>query len=384
MGTIRFVPAAVGAAVLLFAGPAAAAEVDVVARGLDNPRHVSVGAGGAVYVAEAGRGGPRVEGASCFDSAEGPSCVGATGAVTRVRGAGGGNPRARRVVTGLASFAPETGANAIGPHGIVAESGVIVVTNGGPTAPERAGAVVPRWQLAQENRVAARFGQVLWYRARGGTLRRLGVIADPYAFEAANNPDVTAGNALVDSNPVDVAVDGARIVIADAGGNSLLRTRVLSTVPELLTLFPNRPEAAPDGTTIPMNAVPTAVVMRGNAYYVSQLTGFPFPPLGAWIWRVNRRTGAARAMHKGKFTNIMDLAVDNQGRLLVLEIDHDSLLGPGTDGALFRVDGSSVRRLDSPGQLTAPGGLDVARDGTIYISNRATEAGTGQLLRFRP
>ena len=89
-------------------------------------------------------------------------------------------------------------------------------------------------------------------------------------------------------------------------------------------------------------------------------------------------------MLKDKFTNIMDLALDRRGRLLVLEIDHDSLLGPGTDGALFRVDGSSVRRLDTAGQLTAPGGLDVARDGTIYISNRATEAGTGQLLRFRP
>ena len=384
MGTIRFVPAAVGAAVLLSAGPAAAAEVDVVARGLDNPRHVAVDARGDVYVAEAGRGGPRVEGASCFDSAEGPSCVGATGAVTRVRGAGGGDPQARRVVTGLASFAPESGANAIGPHGIVAAGAGIVVTNGGPTAPERDGDVVPRWQLAQESRVSSRFGQVLAFRAGGGTNRGLRVIADPYAFEAANNPDAKAGNELVDSNPVDVAVDRGRLLIADAGANSLLRTRLTSTVPQLLTLFPNRPEAAPDGTTIPMNAVPTAVVVRGNAYYVSQLTGFPFPRLGAWIWRVNRRTGAATAMLKDKFTNIMDLALDRRGRLLVLEIDHDSLLGPGTDGALYRVDGSSVRRLDTAGQLTAPGGLDVARDGTIYISNRATEAGTGQLLRFRP
>jgi hypothetical protein len=380
---MRFVPAAVGAAVLLSAGPAVAAEVDVVARGLDNPRHVAVDARGDIYVAEAGRGGPPGTGASCFLSAEGPSCVGATGAVTRVRAAGAGF-RARRVVTGLASFAPENGGNAIGPHGIVAAGPRVIVTNGGPTAVTREDVELARWQLAQENRVSARFGQVLRFRAGSGTNRGLRVIADPYAFEAANNPDARVGNALVDANPVDVAVDAGRLVIADAGANSLLRTRRDSTVPELLTLFPNRPEPAPDGTVIPMNAVPTAVVMRGDAYYVSQLTGFPFPVEGAWIWRVDRRTGTARAMLKGNFTNIIDLALDRRGRLLVLEIDHDSLLRPGTDGALFRVDGSSVRRLDTPGQLTAPGGVDVARDGTIYISNRATQAGEGQLLRFRP
>jgi hypothetical protein len=385
MRSVRVLPLAVAAGALLAAPPALAANVDVVATGLDNPRHVTVDGTGDVYVAEAGRGGPPGAGASCCDSAEGPACGGATGAVTRVRGAAGRNPHQARVVTGLASFAPESGDSAIGPHGITDAGRRIIVTNGGPTAPLRTGVVVPRFTLAQENPVSRRFGRVFRFRAGKGVNRDLKAVADPYALEAADNPDGLVGNPLVDSNPVDVAVDRGRLVIADAGANSLLRTDPDSSLLDVVALFENRPTPSPfGGPDIPMNAVPTGVVVSGSSYYVSQLTGFPFPTLGAWIFKVDRRTGASTPILPGHFTNIMDLAIDRRGRLLVLEIDHDSLLGPGTDGALFRVTGDDVERLDTPGQLTTPGGLDVGPGGAIYISNKATSAGEGELLRFTP
>jgi hypothetical protein len=385
MRSVRVLPLAAAAGALLAASPSLAADVDVVATGLDNPRHVTVDGTGDVYVAEAGRGGPPGAGASCFDSPEGFACVGATGAVTRVRGAAGRRPNQARVVTGLASFAPESGDNAIGPHGITDAGRRIVVTNGGPTAPLREGVVVPRYVLAQENPVARRLGKVFRFRAGKGVNRDLKAIADPYALEAADNPDLLVGNPAVDANPVDVAIDRGRLVIADAGGNSLVRSDPDSSLLDVVTLFENRPTPNPfGGPDIPMNAVPTGVVVSGNTYYVSQLTGFPFPTLGAWIFKVDRRTGATTPILPGNFTNVIDLAIDRQGRLLVLEIDHDSLLGPGTDGALFRVTGDDVERLDTPGQLTAPGGLDVGRGGVLYISNRATSAGGGELLRFTP
>lgn len=50
-----------------------------VATGLDNPRHLSF-AGGALYVAESGRGGS----GPCIEGPEGQFCVGATGAITRI------------------------------------------------------------------------------------------------------------------------------------------------------------------------------------------------------------------------------------------------------------------------------------------------------------
>ena len=77
------------------------------------PRHVAVSKDGDVYVAESGRGGDHATAKSCFDSAEGFACTGRTGAVTRI-----GRWGQHRIVSGLASFAPATGDNAIGPHGV--------------------------------------------------------------------------------------------------------------------------------------------------------------------------------------------------------------------------------------------------------------------------
>jgi hypothetical protein len=62
--------------------PAAAAttSVDVVASGLDSPRHLAFGSRGDLFVAESGRGGS----GPCFIGGEGPACMGATGAVTKL------------------------------------------------------------------------------------------------------------------------------------------------------------------------------------------------------------------------------------------------------------------------------------------------------------
>ena len=70
--------------VLVAAAPAGAhhpkgVDVDTIAGGLDNPRHVAVAKNGDVWVAESGRGAPTSN--SCFDSAEGPACTGASSLV---------------------------------------------------------------------------------------------------------------------------------------------------------------------------------------------------------------------------------------------------------------------------------------------------------------
>jgi len=126
---------------LAAAGTASAASVDsveVIGTGLDNPRHIAVSPTGDIFVAESGRGAPAAESNSCFNSAEGPACTGASGAVTRISSKGKGKKlKQKRIVTGLASFAPEDGARAIGPHGIFATGKSVFITNGGPTEPQR-------------------------------------------------------------------------------------------------------------------------------------------------------------------------------------------------------------------------------------------------------
>jgi hypothetical protein len=374
------------ATVLAAAAPAGAkgsgADVEVIASGLDNPRHVAVSHDGDVYVAESGRGGDHDTSRSCFDSPEGFSCTGATGAVTRIS-----RHRWRysqeRVVTGLASFAPADGSNAIGPHGILVKRGRLLVTNGGPTAPTRGNppVVVLRETLAAEEPVSALYGRLLEVRRQG----RLRSIADLWDFERDFNPDAMLGNPLIDSNPVDVLADRGRYIVADAGGNTVLRVSRRGRI-QVLSLFPNVPTPGPGGQTIPMNAVPTGVVEGPDgAYYVSQLTGFPFPVAGARVFRVNPRTGEYTTYASGFFTNAIDLDFGRDGTLYVLEIDSNSLLQPGTDGGIWAVPpgGGTPERIELPaGTLTAPGGIDVTRHGKAFVSNHGTEAGAGEVLEI--
>jgi hypothetical protein len=378
MRALRVLPIVVLLA-LGVAAPAAATtgvDVDVVASGLDSPRHLAFGSRGDLFVAEAGRGGS----GPCFIGGEGPACMGASGAVTKVDRWG----HQSRIVEGLASYANTPGdTNAIGPHGItVLGADRVYVTNGGPTEPKDPtfGTPISRDTLAAQNPAADLFGRLLRVKHHG----RVRKVADIWAFERDVNPDAAVGNPAIDSNPVDVLFDHGRFVVADAGGNAIdvvhRRGRVSN-----LAVFPNRMVADPfGGPDIPMQAVPTSVVKGPDRrYYVSQLTGFPFPPGGANVYRVNPRTGAVTVFASG-FTNIMDLAFGRNGTLYVLEIDHDGLLGGSTDGALFAVSRHGNKRQIAlpPGTLTLPGGIAVGNDG-LYVTNNAVSPGGGQVLRIR-
>jgi hypothetical protein len=367
----------------LGAAPAAAAttsmaattSVEVVASGLDSPRHLAFGSRGDLFVAESGRGGS----GPCFVGGEGRACMGATGAVTKIDRWG----RQSRIAQGLASYANTPGnTNAIGPHGItVLGANRVFVTNGGPTEPKDAsGSPISRDTLGAQSPVADLFGRLLLVKHHG----QIRKIADLWAFERDVNPDAVVGNPAVDSNPVDVLFDGGRFVVADAGGNAIDVVNHKGRVSNL-AVFANRLVPNPfGGPDIPMQAVPTSVVVGPDRqYYVSQLTGFPFPPGAANVYRVNPRTGAVTVFASG-FTNIMDLAFGKNGTLYVLEIDHDGLLSGSTDGGLFAVsrDGTKRQIALAPGSLTMPGGIAVGRD-ALYVTNNAGSPGGGQVLRIR-
>jgi hypothetical protein len=82
----------------------------------------------------------------------------------------------------------------------------------------------------------------------------------------------------------------------------------------------------------------------------------------------------------------MDLDFGPDGTLYVLEIDHDSLLGPSREGAILAVPpgGGTPERIElAEGTLTEPGGIAVDRRGRLFVSNHSREAGAGQVLRIR-
>jgi len=381
MSPLRAAAAPALAAALLAALPAPAApqgpQVQVVAAGLSNPRGLAFGPDGRLYVAEAGRGGA----GNCILSGDGQNvCYGATGAIVRLDPLGGSAPE--RLVTGLPSIAPAGGFGATGPQDVA------FLGNGNAQAVLGLGAEASARQGLGAQ--AALLGHVIQINAAGGW--KAG--ADVAAFEASANP-VPGG---ADSNPYGIAALPSRQVIADAGANALFEVRANGAVRTLAT-FPARMVPAPPflglppGTNIPMQAVPTAVAQGPDgALYVGQLTGFPFPPGGAAIYRVPPQGGTPEAVATG-FTNVIDLAFDPAGTLYVLQIGN-GFAGPGgpplkAPGQLIRVNPDGTRTVVYD-QLFYPGGVAIGPDGAAYVTNFGIVPGPipvafpdgGQVLRI--
>ena len=80
----------------------------------------------------------------------------------------------------------------------------------------------------------------------------------------------------------------------------------------------------------------------------------------------------------------MDMAFAKDGTLYVLEIDSNSLLQPGDDGAILAVaKNGTKRKLAVPaGALPHPGGITVGDDG-LYVTVNSASAGEGKVVRIR-
>ncbi|MBM7787253.1 ScyD/ScyE family protein [Tenggerimyces flavus] len=325
--------------------------VRVVASGLDNPRGLTFANNGTLYVAEAGKGGA----GPCFEGPEGNVCFGTSGAITKVS-----HGKQKRIVTGMPSTAAPDGSGAIGPSDVDARWGDLYFTIGLGADP------------ALRNQVPAA-GKKLATLQKVNGKGKVKQIADLGTFEATVNPD----GDLPDSNPNGLLVRGDGVYVADAGGNSIVRVR--NGKSKAVAVFPERtvPVPFPPGT-FSMDPVPTSVVKGPDgAFYVSELTGFPFPVDGAQVWRV--KNGKAKVFAKG-FTNIIDLAFDNRGRLYVLEINSNGLQDPAGAGSLIRVGKNGKQTVVHTG-LIMPGGVAL-RGGAAYVTNCGVCAGGGTVLRI--
>jgi hypothetical protein len=360
---------------LALAAPAAAADPEVVADGLDNPRGLAFGPGGHLYVAEAGRGGD----GPCVDFEGDSTCFGASGAVTRVDL---GDEEQKRITTGLPSLAAPEGTDAIGPADVsfpregeksYDDRGFLTIGSGFDPADH-----------AQFGDGGARLAKLyrLWPDGRTRTLADLG------AFEAAENPDADLPETEVNTNPNGVvAVNGREAVVADSGANTVLRADRLGNI-ELLGVIPFGEAPAPPipgfpvppGTPIPVQSVPTSVALGDDGkVFVGQLTGFPFVKGAAGVWVIE--PGEEPKPFATGFTLITDIAFDDDGNLYVVQIASDTFLGPPTPGAVIRVTPDGDREELAAGKLTAPYGIAIRGD-NAYVTQNATEAGTGEVVKI--
>ena len=139
----------------------------------------------------------------------------------------------------------------------------------------------------------------------------------------------------------------------------------------------------PPGTQIPSQAVPTAVAKGPDgAYYVSQLTGFPFPPGKASIFRVV--PGKAPTVYASGLTNVTDLDFGRDGSLYVVEISKAGLLNEASEidsvGNVIRIARNGKRKVVAD-DLASPYGVAAGRRGDVYVTTHSTTAGAGEVLR---
>jgi hypothetical protein len=238
------------------------------------------------------------------------------------------------------------------------------------------------------------------------------VVADIAAYQQTDPDPDNLADPPEETNPFGVAAlpDGSALV-ADAAGNDLLRVypngrivtvarlkpRVVKVPEELPDEFDGQP-LPPAGTPVPSEAVATSVTVGADGYwYVGELRGFPATPGTSQIWRIAPgsvnavcdpeapSTGACRRYADG-FTSIVDLGAGPNGSIYVVELVKRSwlqwelgLVDPPL-GGLFRIPpgGGSPVEL-AAGELVLPGGVDVGKDGVVYVTSPVF--GEGMLAR---
>jgi len=357
---------------LVGAGPAAAggghhgggSSSPIVAAGLNNPRQLSFTRSGELLVAEAGTGGTE----KCLPGPEGGEvCFGTTGSVTKIDHRG----RQSRIITGLPSLAGEDRGSAIGPSDVYSDGRHVSVLIGLGADP------AVRADLPASGQ---RMGTLIQTTKNYKTFR---TIADFAAWEQANNPVNDP-----DSNPVGMLSDRGNYVVADAGGNTVLKASSRGKI-HLLATFADRLVDAPPflglppGTKIPMQAVPTSVATKGHdgAYYVSQLTGFPFPKGAANIYRIDpRKPKAEPTVYASGLTNVTDLAFNGRD-LYAVQMFTDGLLSEST-GSLVKVQKGVNKPKIVAGDLPAPYGIAI-RHNTAYVTTGSVLADKGQVVRIK-
>lgn len=342
--------AALGGIVILAATPASATTyvTSIFASGLDNPRDLAFGPDGALYVVEGGTFNP---GGPTTPSAEGGVLqYGDSGAITRVA-----DGVQTRIVTGLPSLTDSSG-GATGPQGIAFYGGTGYVAIGLGTNP-----AVRTTDLGGSTG-AANLASLYSFGVDGSATR----IADLGSYETLNNP---AGGPI-DSNPYHLAAGSGGLLVTDAGGNDLLGVTTGGAI-STVAVFPGSGG---------IEAVPTGVAVGPDgAFYVGQLTGVPFIPGSADIFRVDPFDGTTSIYQSG-FTNITDIAWGPDNSLYVLQFA-DAGIFAGGPGSIIRIAGDGSRSTVLGG-LIAPTGLEVGSDGAIYVTNFSPVPGAGQVLRI--
>lgn len=322
---------------------------ETIATGLHNPRQMSIGPDGSLYVAEAGTGQLNATApGTCAAGPEGQSCAGNTSSITVIESPAD-QPYAFRWVKGLLSFADQTGDGATGLDAVsVTRTGQVygIITYGDP-------ATVPS-TVQDEN------GKLLRFRLDGSHVS----IAD-IGSQALAHP-IPGSHEPAESDPYGVLALRGKILVADAAAN--LVYSVHDGKIDEFARFEFRPQNDIDG-------VPTSIAHHDGKIYVGQLSSLEPGRAKITIYDLK---GDVLDTITG-LSSVTGVAVAANGDIYATEI-FTGPPGPTTKGALVKIPADGGERTTV--ELNAPGGVAVDRAGNVYVSVNSVSGSDGRVIRF--
>ena len=339
---------------LCAAGARAQSNVSVIASGLDNPRGLTFGPDGNIYVAEGGRGGDLST--TIVDCPQvpfpvGPYKGGFTARISKVTPAG----VRTTVVDGLPS------SQTTKESGNLASGVADVAFVGDQLYALLAGAGCSHGLLGTTN-------AILRVNANGVTSQ----VVDLSAFQQANP---VAQPELGDFEPDGtwysmVAVRGDLYAVEPNHGEVVRVTPTTGAITRVVDV------SASQG-----HIVPTAIAYHGN-FFFGNLGKFPVSPGTESVFKMT----PSGQLHEweNNLTTVLGLAYDREDRLYVLEsMTAAGLPGPGEvgTGKILRIAPSGAIDTIASG-LSFPTAMTLGPDGALYVSNLGFAGpSAGQILR---
>ena len=333
--------------------------VTVVATGLNSPRGLAFGPGGALFVAEGGTGGTASTIGVCTQVVPpvGPYTGGFTASISRISRSG-----VRTVVaSGLPSSetSKANGSSALG----VAD---VAFGPGGQLFALTAGAGCSHGLKGTSNEIVrVRPGGAVTPVANLSAFLKTHPVANP--DKADFEPDGTwYGFVMVGPNFYTAEPNHQELDKITSGGH-------VSRVIDFSRFFPGNTDWHG----------PTAMVSRGGSLYIGTLTPFPVKVGAAEVFKVNPRNGRFSVFAAG-LTTVLGLAFGKDGALFVLEMSVKNGGPAPATGEIVRIKGSH-RTLIASG-LNFPTGMVFGPDGNLYVSVNGFGAppGAGQVVRIKP
>ncbi len=336
------------------APPQPSANVTVVATGLNNPRGLTFGPDGNLYVAEGGVSGSSSTAGICEQVVPpvGPYTGGKTARISKI----GPDGTRTTVVETLPSSQTSAGSG-----GFV--SGVAdVAFIGNVLYALLAGAGCSHGIADEPN-------GVIKVNSDGTSM----FVADLSAFVRSHpvaNPD--EDDFEPDETSYGMAEVGGKLYVAESNHGALDEVTRSGDIRRVLDI------SASQG-----HIVPTAVAFHDGNFYIGNLGTFPVQPGSSNIYRITM-DGQIDIFARG-LTTVLGMAFDAQGKLYVLESDTT----PGFPGPSAVGSGRVVRMTDGgtfesvATGLTFPTAMTFGTDGKLYVSNFGfgVPPGMGQVVR---